>query len=117
MRCLGCIAGCLVCDIDDQEKCYECEQGLLLHESKCLGSCPDGFRPTFDGRECEVEGELPVIWFPLTILTLLAGAISIGGEFSSKNVFGLHRKVIAFYALVGVIDGLSIYALFVLTLV
>ena len=32
-------------------------------------------------------------------------------------MFGLHRKVIAFYALVGVIDGLSIYALFVLTLV
>jgi len=41
---------------------------------------------------------------------MLAATISIGGEFSSKNVFGLHRKVIAFYSLVGVIDGLAIYA-------
>lgn len=91
--------------------------GLVLHEKKCLGACPDGFRPTFDGKTCEVEGELPVIWFPLTILTGLAAAISIGGEFSSKNVFGLHRKVIAFYAIVGVLDGLAIYAQFVLTLI
>jgi hypothetical protein len=108
-RCLGCIAGCLICDIEDQEICYECEQGLLLHDQKCLGSCPDGFRPAFDGTTCEIEGELPVIWFPLCILTGLAAAISVGGEFSSKNVFGLHRKMVAFYALVGVIDGLAIY--------
>jgi hypothetical protein len=60
---------------------------------------------------------LPVIWFPLCILTALAGAISVGGEYSSKNVFGLHRKVISFYALVGVIDGLAIYTQFVLTFV
>lgn len=50
-------------------------------------------------------------------MTGLAGAIAIGGEFSSKNVFGLHRKIISFYALVGIIDGLALYAQLILTLI
>jgi len=109
-RCLGCISGCLVCDKDDQEICYDCKDPLLLHEKKCLGACPDGFRPSFDGKTCEQEGDIPVIYFPLLILTALALAISIGGEYSSKNVFGQHRKLLSFYAMVGVIDALALWA-------
>jgi hypothetical protein len=82
---------------------------------KCLGACPDGHRVSFDGKRCEPEKDLPVVWFPFLILTLLAGAIAIGGEFSSKNVFGLHRKLTSFYAMLGLIDVLAMWGQLILT--
>jgi hypothetical protein len=114
-RCKGCQAGCLKCSEKDQKICLECDSNLYLHKDRCFPQCPDKFRPSFDGKRCEPEGELPVIFFPLGILCLLAGAIAFGGQFSSKNVFGLHRKLLSFYAMVGVIDCLSMWACVILT--
>jgi hypothetical protein len=53
---------------------------------------------------------LPIIYFPLMILTALSGIIAIGGQWSSKNVAGLHRKLLSFYAMAGLIDALAIWA-------
>lgn len=114
-RCKGCQAGCLKCSEKDQKICLECDSNLYLHKDRCFPQCPDKFRPSFDGKRCEPEGELPVIFFPLGILCLLAGAIAFGGQFSSKNVFGLHRKLLSFYAMVGVIDSLAMWACVIFT--
>jgi hypothetical protein len=115
MRCLGCSSDCLKCDIVDRDICYICDNSLLLHETKCVAACPDGFRPNFDDTKCEPEGEIKYIQFPLIILAILAGVIAVGGQYSSKNVFGLHRKMLSFYAMVGIIDALAMWAQFVLT--
>ena len=114
-RCLGCQAGCIKCSEKDQDICLECDTLLYLHLDRCRPQCPEKFRPSFDGKRCEPEGELPVIFFPLGILCLLAGAISFGGQFSSKNVFGLHRKLLSFYAMIGVIDVMCMWSCVVLT--
>jgi len=61
---------------------------LLLLNETCYAQCPTGYRASFDGTFCEVATDIPVIYFPLMILTALALVISIGGKWSSKNVFG-----------------------------
>lgn len=110
MECLGCIAGCLVCLLEDQDLCEVCQPPLLIMNQTCVAICPLTYGPSYDGTRCEPQGELPVIYFPLLILTGLALVIAIGGKCSSKNVFGLHRKLLSFYALAGVVDVLAIWA-------
>jgi len=85
---LGCVNGCKRCDVNDQKVCYECVEGLLLYIQSCVGVCPDGWRETFSGKKCVPEGEHTIVYFPLLILALLAGTISIGGKYSSKNISG-----------------------------
>jgi len=86
-----------------------------LHDERCLAQCPEKYRPTFNGKECEKEGELPVIYFPLCILCCLAGGISFGGQFSSKNVYRQHKIILSFYAMVGIIDVLCMWFQFICT--
>lgn len=89
MKCLGCVpGGCIDCAIEDQEKCLECDTGLYLHLSKCVGQCPEGYRASFDGKSCQLKNENPVFWMPLSILMLFGFCVSIGGKYSSKNVSG-----------------------------
>jgi hypothetical protein len=100
-KCLPCQTGCVECDINDQDICYECEDDLVLFKGRCLGACP--------GKRCEPAGTLPVIWVPWMILTLLSGCIAIGGEFSSRNTSKQHKIILTFYCLVGVIDVLALW--------
>jgi len=49
------------------------------------------------------------------VMVALAAIISIGGTFSSKNVFGLHRRFLSFYALMGLIDVAAMWMQLLLT--
>ena len=70
-RCLGCEAGCEVCDKDDQLKCLQCIDELLLFNNTCLKTCPTGYVPNFFFTECVAEDAYPIIWFPGLIFTFL----------------------------------------------
>ena len=80
-----------------------------------MASCPLGWRPDFNGVACEPEGDLPVVYYPVLILSILAAAIAIGGQYSSKNVFQQHRKLLSFYALLGLLDVLAMWAQLIFT--
>ena len=45
----------------------------------------------------------------------LAGLISIGGKYSSKNLSGQHRRLLSFYAMLGVIDVLAMWLQIIFT--
>lgn len=110
-RCIGCIDGCDICEEKNPKKCIECKQGLLLQpDFSCQGTCPDGYRENFRGTKCEKETENTVIYFPLCIMAALAGIIAIGGKYSSKNVSGQHRRLLSFYAMLGVVDVMAMWA-------
>jgi hypothetical protein len=117
MKCKGCNSGCKVCQLENIDLCEICEPPLLLLWDKnttkaggtCVASCPTGFRASFDKTKCNPEGEIPVIWFPATILTILTGVICIGGTYSSKNVSGEHRVLLSFYSITGIADVLAIW--------
>ena len=88
---------------------------LLLFNQTCVGACPAGYRENFEGTECEPAGELPVIYFPVMILMVLALVIAIGGQYSSKNVFRQHRVLLSFYAMAGLADILAMWAQLIFT--
>jgi len=48
--CQNCKKGCLTCS--SEEYCYNCEENYLSHKNKCLETCPDGFFPDYNNREC-----------------------------------------------------------------
>lgn len=50
---------------------------------------------------------------PLSILTLFAFCVAVGGKYSSKNVSGQHRTILSFYCLLGCIDTLAMFTLLV----
>lgn len=117
-RCLGCIDGCDVCKEANPKHCIECKQGLLLQpDLSCQGTCPDGYRENFRGTKCEKETENTVIYFPLCIMAALAGIISIGGKYSSKNVSGQHRRLLSFYAMLGIIDVMAMWVQMLFTFI
>ena len=83
---------------------------LFLHNEKCVAQCPPKWRPALFENECVEETEVPVIYFPLMIMTLLMAIIAYAGQYSSKLLDQRnHRKLISFYALTGVIDVLAMY--------
>lgn len=80
-KCIGCTSGCLRCKHNDPNYCLNCASPLLLFTTKdkknatCKRICPTGYVPNFFGTECIPEGQLPIIWFPMTLFTILAYAI------------------------------------------
>jgi hypothetical protein len=42
-------------------------------------------------------------------LALLAGTVSVGGKYSSKNISGQHKRLMSFYAFFGVIDVIAMW--------
>lgn len=107
---MGCQSGCITCSRDDQSKCLECYRPLYLFNSKCIAQCPKGYRPSFLGDTCVVESDVPVVYFPLMILTLLAAVISWAGQYSSRLTNpDLHKKLLTFYALTGLIDVIAMW--------
>lgn len=111
-KCLNCESGCVTCSKQDQSKCLKCETNplLFLHNEKCVAQCPPKWRPALFENECVEETEVPVIYFPLMIMTLLMAIIAYAGQYSSKLLDQRnHRKLISFYALTGVIDVLAMY--------
>jgi hypothetical protein len=64
---------------------------------------------------CEKETENTVIYFPLLIMAGLAGLISVGGKYSSKNVSGQHRRLLSFYAFLSLIDVAAMWLQVLLT--
>lgn len=110
MKCLGCQSGCITCSRDDQSICLECYRPLFLFNSKCIAQCPKGYRPSFLGDTCVVESDVPVVYFPLMILTVLAAIIAWAGQFSSRLTNpDLHKKLLTFYALTGLIDVIAMW--------
>jgi len=111
-KCLNCESGCVTCSKQDQSKCLKCETNplLFLHNEKCVAQCPPKWRPALFENECVEETEVPVIYFPLMIMTLLMAIIAYAGQYSSKLLDQRnHRKLISFNALTGVIDVLAMY--------
>jgi hypothetical protein len=82
---------------------------LLLLNETCYAQCPRGYRANFWATECYLVEDLQVIYMPQMILTALVLVICIAGKYSSKNIFGQHRIFLSFYALTGLIDGLTIW--------
>ena len=90
----------------------------MLHKGKCMSQCPELYRPNFDRTECEPETDITHIPFPLLTLVCFAAAAAYGGQYSSKNqVTKAHRKMLSFYAFLGLIDVLAILGQFVLTII
>lgn len=117
-RCEGCIDGCDVCKESNPLECITCTEGLLLQPDKsCQAVCSEGYAPNFRQTVCEKIQETTVIYFPLCIMAALAGIISIGGKYSSKNVSGQHRRLLSFYSMLGVIDVLAMWAQVLFTVI
>lgn len=118
MRCLACNNGCLECKQENTNICLRCDTELLLHKGKCMSQCPELYRPNFDKTKCEPETDITHIPFPILILVALAAATAYGGQYSSKNqITRAHRKMLSFYAFLGVLDVLAIWAQTILTLI
>ena len=116
MVCVGCNNDCLECEVHDPDTCLVCEPPWLLHEGNCTVACPEEtHEPNRAETECVVKTELGYIPCPFMVMVALAAVISIGGTFSSKNVFGLHRRFLSFYALMGLIDVAAMWLQLLLT--
>jgi hypothetical protein len=115
-RCLGCASGCRICDLADRDICIVCQRPLLLLNSTCVPQCPEGYRANFLRTQCDPATEVPVIYFPFLILTVLLFLIAWMGKKSSKNISGQHRVLLSFYSLAGFIDVLTMWALLILVL-
>lgn len=120
-ECVPCKAeGCVDCTVQDpadcdlldvDQVCYACDDGFLLHlDAECVISCPAGYQSDFWETRCE-PAKAGVFWFPLTQLSLLFIAVALTGQCSAKNVTGEHKRLLSFYALMGVLDTLSIWLL------
>ena len=116
MKCLGCISGCEICEVENTDLCITCIWPLLLLNQTCYAQCPVGYRSSWTGTYCEPSNDLPVVYFPLQILLGLVLLVSIGGKYSSKNVFGQHRIILSFYAISGLIDVIALWSQFIFTL-
>lgn len=111
MKCKACQTGCLECKHEDESICLRCEQDLLLFKGRCMSQCPELFRPNFENTKCVAVTSITHIPFPILILVVLAGATAYGGQYSSKNQHTrAHRKMLSFFAFLGVLDVLAIWA-------
>jgi len=111
MECKACQTGCLECKHESPDTCLRCEVDLLLFKGRCMSQCPELFRPNFDSTKCVAVTSITHIPFPILILVVLAGATAYGGQYSSKNqVTRAHRKMLSFFAFLGVLDVLAIWA-------
>ena len=107
-KCIGCGPGCDVCTRDNpRTHCLKCSSDpikLYLFNKTCVSSCPDGYVINFLATECISAMQTPVVWFPCTLLMFFCFIIAYCGYHSSRNVTKQHRRLLSFYALMGVVD-------------
>jgi hypothetical protein len=58
---------CKICDLENRSKCYLCLNDMVLHENKCIDTCPQGFYKNEKDNLCKGK----VIYFMIRMYNKL----------------------------------------------
>lgn len=95
MSCLGCLAGCNLCDAEEPALCLICQEPLYVYKGDCISSCPEGYRINYERTACVERSkyDFGIIPFPFLICASIIIMICCFTKIKKKTVLRAGRPL------------------------